>query len=255
MTTSTMTTSAAPATRSPIGSVIRLHFVNPVATIAAPWAILGAIFVANLAIWAIIIGSAPEADRAKISEGLGYSGSVSFIFVYMMVVAVQAINATFPFALGFSATRRDYYLGTAITFVLLSLVYSVGLSLLSAIELATDGWGLGGRMFSAMYLGDGTVLERWFIYFALLLFFFFTGSAAAAVWVRWKGLGLTVFFVGVGFLLIGLLALVGLTNSWEAVGNWFVTMGWVGSYAWSLVITAIAAITGYFILRRATTKS
>jgi hypothetical protein len=256
MTTTTMTTpvaAAVPGNR--ILSVIRLHFVNPQAVLGLPWMILGFIFVANLAIWAIILASSPEVDRADISQGLGWSGAISFVFVYMMVVSVQAINATFPFALGYSITRREYYIGTSIVFVILALIYSVGLSILSAIEDATNGWGLGGRMFTSYYFGDGGALEHWFIYFALLLFFLFTGSALAGVWVRWKAFGITTFFIALGALLIGLLALIGLSNSWLAVGEWFVAQGWVGSYAWSLVVTAFAATTGYLILRRATPKS
>ena len=256
MTTTPLTTTASSAApRNRILSVIKLHFVNPETILGLPWMILGFIFVANLAIWAIILASAPEADRSDISQGLGWSGAVSFIFVYMMVVSVQAINATFPFALGYSVTRREYYIGTSIVFVILALIYSVGLSILSAVEDATDGWGLGGRMFTSYYFGDGGVLDHWFIYFALLLFFLFTGSAAAAVWVRWKAFGLTTFFIAIGALIIGLLALLGLTDSWIPLGEWFVAQGWVGSYAWSLVISAFAAITGYFILRRATPKS
>lgn len=256
MTTTTLTTpvaSAAPRTR--ILSVIRLHFVNPEAILGLPLLILGFIFAANVAIWAIILTSASEVDRSDISQGLGWSGAISFVFVYMMVVAVQAINATFPFALGYSVTRREYYIGTSIVFVILALIYSVGLSILSAIEEATNGWGLGGRMFTSYYFGDGGALDHWFIYFALLLFFLFTGSAVAAVWVRWKAFGITTFFIAIGALIIGLLALLGLTDSWVALGDWFVAQGWVGSYAWSLVITAFAVITGYFILRKATPKS
>jgi len=252
-TPATPISSAAPRNR--ILSVIRLHFVNPEAILGIPWLILGFIFAANLAIWAIIVASTPVGDRGNVSDGLGWSGAISFIFVYMMVVAVQSIAATFPFALGYSATRRDYYLGTAIVFVILSVIFSTGLSILSAIEDATDGWGLGGRMFTAYYFGDGNALDHWIIYFVLMLFFLFTGSAAAAVWVRWKAFGLTVYFIALGVLIIGLLALIGLTGSWIEVGEWFVAQGWVGGYAWSLVPTAIGAITGYFILRRATPKS
>ena len=256
MTTTTLTAPiASAAPRNRILSVIRLHFVNPMTILGLPWAILGFIFLANLAIWAIIVAATPVGDEGEVGAGLGWSGAVSFIFVYMMVVSVQSISATFPFALGFSVTRREYYIGTSIVFVLLALIFSVGLSVLSAIEDATNGWGLGGRMFTANYFGDGSALDHWFIYFALLLFFLFTGSAAAAVWVRWKSIGITAYFVVIGILLIGLLALVGLTNSWVAVGEWFVAQGWVGSYAWSLVLTAVGAIVGFLILRRATPKS
>ena len=66
----------------------------------------------------------------------------------LMVVAVQAMSATFRFALGMSVTRRDYYLGTALYFTMLSVVYAAGLTALGGIERLTDGWGLDGYFFA-----------------------------------------------------------------------------------------------------------
>jgi hypothetical protein len=109
-------------------------------------------------------------------------------------------------------------------------------------------------MFTAVYFGDGP-LQRLFIYFVILLFFFFIGSSIAAVYVRWKSLGMITFFAGLAFLLLGIGTLVTLTESWPAVGAWFEANGFLGTFAWTLVPTTIAAITGYLILRRATPKS
>ena len=239
-----------------VTAVVRLQFVNPVTVLLMPTAILLAIFLANVIIWALIMAGLEEGvDRAEVAEGFQWSGASTFIFVYMMVVAIQSINATFSFALGLSVTRRDYYLGASLSFVILAAIYATGLTVLSAIEEATGGWGLGGRMFTAVYFGDGPWYERSFIFFALLLFFFFVGAAVATVYVRWKALGVTAFFVILGFALIGLVALVTLTDSWPAVGDAFVSAGWVGSYAWSLVVSAIAGVSGYLLLRRATPRS
>lgn len=235
-------------------SVVRLHLTNPWTTIILPWMIMGIILLGNLAIWALILGNTPDADIADVRDGLGYSGASTYIFVYIMIVAVQAISVTFPFALGYGVTRRDYYLGTALTFVGLSAMFSVGLTILAAIEDATNGWGLGGRMFTTFYYGDSWP-QRLFIYFAAFLFFFSVGMAAASIWVRWKANGLIAFFVGLGVILVGGAALMTLTQTWGAFGAFFANAGFVGSFAWSLVISAIAAVGGFFILRRATPKS
>lgn len=251
---STRATSAPAANGSRILSVMKLLLANPWTTIVLPWIILAIIFLANLAVWAIIFSAVGDEDAQDVSEGLQWSGASVYIFVYMAVVAVQAITVTFPLALGYGATRRDFYLGSALTFVLLSAMYSVGLAILATIEEATNGWGFGGRMFTAAYFGDGGVVERLFIYFAAFLFFFFVGAAIATVYVRWKVNGMVVFFTTVGALVIGAAALITVTGSWPAVGGFFATAGFVGSYAGSLVVTAIAAVTGFFILRRATPK-
>ena len=252
----TAVTEHAPATPTRrILNAARLQFANPWTTITLPWMILGIIFLANLAIWGIIYNGAAPADRADALAGTGWSGASMYIFVYMMVVAVQAISITFPFALGYGVTRRDYYLGASLAFVGLAAMYSIGLTILSVIEEATGGWGLGGSMFTAYYFGDGDWPERLVIFFSAFLFFFFVGAAIATVWVRWKANGLTAFFVALGAVIIGGAALLTFTNSWGGVGQFFATAGFLGTYASSLVITVIAAVLGFVILRRATPKS
>jgi hypothetical protein len=255
MTTSTI--DAHPATRigtNRILSVVRLQFTNPWTVIILPWLILVAILLLNMAIWWLIFANVPAADMADAREGTQYSGAISYAFVYMMVVAVQAINGYFPFALGYSVTRRNYYLGTAVAFVGLAVFYSLGLSLFALIEDATNGWWVGGTMFTAVYFGENP-LQRLFIFFTILMFFFFVGSAVAAVYVRWKAFGMILFFTALALIVVGFFGLVTVTNSWDAVGAWFIANGLLGTYAWSLVLTAIAAITGYLVLRKATPKS
>ncbi|MEP6481686.1 MAG: ABC transporter permease [Rhodoglobus sp.] len=237
-----------------IGNVVRLHFTNPWTILALPSIILTAIFLLNLAIWVTVYLSAAPDHRSQVSNGLQYTGSSFYIFVYMLVVAVQAISITFPFALGYGVTRRDYYRGTAVTFVILAAIYSAGMTLLSIIEDATGGWGVGGRMFSAVYFGDSWPV-RLYVYFVLLLLFFFVGTIFAAVWVRWKATGLATLFIAFGVLAVGLIALIILTSGWGNIAAFFVNAGFVGSASWSLAITAIAGLTGYLVLRRATPRT
>ena len=238
-----------------IWNAARLQFTNAWQSIGLPWLILGVIFLANLAIWLILYASTSGQDRADVSEGLQYSGATSYIFVYMLVVAIQAISRTFPFALGLSVTRKDFYLGTSVAFVIFSLIYGGGLTLLSYIEEWTGGWGVGGRMFTAVYYGSGPVWQRLFVFIAIFLFFFFVGMACATIYVRWKSTGLLV--LGGVFLAI-VVAFVALTTwgeSWGRVGEWFAISGPVGVVAWTLVPTALAGVVGFFILRRATPKN
>lgn len=234
-----------------IVNVLKLNLVNPWTTITFPWIILAIVFALNLSIWGIL---AYSVGIENIQNGLQYSGATSWIFVYMTVVAVQAVNLTFPFAQGYGVTRRDFWFGTSINFVLLSIMYSVGMTIASLIEEATGGWGFGGRMFTAIYFGENW-MQRLFIFFALFMFFFFLGAAIAAVYVRWKATGVTLFFAALGLLIVGGGALLTFTGSWSIVGNFFAGAGLVGSFAWSLVISAIAWVAGLLLIRRATPKS
>jgi hypothetical protein len=68
-------------------------------------------------------------------------------------------------------------------------------------------------------------------------------------------IGLVAGLIALGLIVLGGVALLTLTDSWPAFGGFFVHFGFVGSYAWSLVLTALAALAGFFILRRATPKS
>ncbi len=257
MTTTTLPTTTLPggAGTSRILAVTKLHFVNVWTVFVVPAMITAAILLANVAIWAIVLANgSSEADRADMREGFGYSGASTWIFVYMMVVAVQAINITFPFALGYGVTRRDFYLGSALAFTAMAAGWAVLLTVLSYIEQATDGWWVGGRMFSAIYFGEGDWYQRLFLFFVGFLFFFFVGAAVATLYVRWKANGLLAFFAVFVALLIGAAALITTTASWPAVGAWFVANGPYGVAAWLLLPAVVAAVAGFFVLRRATPK-
>lgn len=235
-------------------NVVKLNTVNPWTAIVMPWMILGFIFIVNYLIWWIIFAASGPENTAEVSENLQYSGASWFIFFYMMVVAIQTINLTFPLALGYGVTRRDFWLGASLTNVLLAAMFAIGLTILSIIESATNGWGLGGRMFTAVWFGE-TWPERLFVIFTLLVFFLFFGSAIATVYVRWKANGVAGFFIALTLVLVGLAALVTFTENWPAVGSFFVTFGITGTVAWSYVVTVIAGITGFVFLQRATPKS
>ncbi|MEP6842265.1 MAG: ABC transporter permease [Pseudolysinimonas sp.] len=242
---------------TPLGrilNVVRLHLANPYTTIVLPWIILGIIFAINLVVWVLIGVGTNGADAGDVSRGFSFSGSLFYIFVYMMIVAVQAIAITFPFALSYGATRRDYWLGTSVSFVLLSAMYAIGLTILGVIETATNGWGLGGHMFTPIYFGD-IWWQRLLVCFFGLLFFFFVGSSLAAVWVRWKVTGMVVFFAALAALLLAGIAALTLTSSWVGFGTALATAGPLGIASWLLIPAAIGAVVGFFILRRATPRN
>lgn len=236
-------------------NVTRLHFANKFPILVLPLLILGFIFLVNLAIWWTIYNAAGPEGAAKASTGLQFSGASTFIFVYMLVVAVQAVNLTFPFALGYSVTRRDFYLGSAVTFVILSVYYASVMTIMASLERATSGWGLGGAMFDVVYFGAEDALQQFLLFLLLFLFFFFIGAATASVYVRWRANGMYVFWATLTLGLVGAVALITFTGNWPAVGGWFVANGAMGVALWSLLPTALAALVGFVLLRKATPKN
>jgi hypothetical protein len=262
MTTIAETSASAPAARSDgawtrISAVARLHFVNRWSAFVVPWLIMAFIFAINLTIWIIVLVSSGPAGRADAEQGLQYSGASFYIFVYMAVFAVQTITFTFPFALGYGVTRRHYYLGTALAILALGVLYSAGMTILAQIEQATDGWGLGGRMFTAFYFGgyDAPWWQRFVCFLAIFLFFMFVGAALSTIYMRWRMNGMLLFGLIIAVVVVGAVALITLTQNWVAVGDWFVANGPTGVIAWSLIPTALAALAGFFVLRRATPKN
>lgn len=248
---------AASRTRSSsrVMATFRLHFVNYETVIVLPWLIMAFIFSVNWLIWWMITRSLTSAaDLADAREGFGWSGAMFFIFVYMMVVAVQAVNLTFPLAQGYGVTRRDFYLGTSLAFVVLSVAFAIVLTLLAFVEEATGGWGVGGSMFTLNYFGGDVWYSRLWMFLLAFLFFFFIGAATAAIYVRWHTRGMYAFFAALGLLLVGSAAVATLTRTWPAVGDWFLAVGVDGLVLWSLVPTVLSAALGYLILRRATPR-
>jgi hypothetical protein len=255
----TITETAALPQQRPMNRIVavtRLHFVNRFSMLVLPVMILGFILIINAAIWySVLIALGSGHDSHDAQKGFSYTGAVFYIFIYMLVVAVQAMSRTFPFALGYGVTRRNFYLGSALSFVLLALIYSALLTILSVIELATNGWGAGGHMFTPTYFTSQSWGIRFLMYFFLFLFFLFLGSAVASVYVRWKTTGMVVFFGILALLLVGAVVIITLGQSWVAVADWFATTGAFGCTAWLLVPTVIAAVAGYFVLQRATPKN
>lgn len=241
-----------------VANVVRLHLANPFTILGTPLIVLGLIFAVNWMIWWIIRTAAPADPQsvADVSAGYQYSGASLWIFVYMMVVAIQAMNLTFSFALGFSSTRRDFLLGTGLTFVGLAALYAAVYALLAAIETWTGGWGVGGAMFTSFYFGiDDPWWLRLFHVFALFLFFLAAGSSFGSIYVRWKARGIILFFSLLSIAILGAVAAITMTGSWPRVGEFFTTTGFTGSYALSLVVSLVAGVAAYLILRRATPRN
>ncbi|MDX2026711.1 hypothetical protein [Microcella sp.] len=250
----TTMTEAAPLSTTPrpltrrIGTIVRLLFANPWTAIYTPLMILGVILLMNIAIWSIVRASIPpEGDMDS-----SINGGVSFLFIYMLVVAVQSMNQAFPLALGYGSTRRDFVAGFGVFALILSLGYSLFLLAAWSVERATGGWGVGLTFFGTYELWQAQWWEGFALSLLAFLLFFAIGAATAAVYVRWKAGGMYVFWGGLVFVGIGGAALATWLDAWPQVGAFFAWAGLVGGAAWSLIVTALCAMAAWLILRRAT---
>ncbi|GAA4165236.1 hypothetical protein GCM10022286_28120 [Gryllotalpicola daejeonensis] len=243
--------SRTPSAFARIWRIVRLHYANRVSTIIAPLGAAAAIFAVYLIVQAIVVHEVGPSAK----HGEQYSTSLVYFLPYQVVFAVQAMNLTFPFALGMSSTRRDFSLGTWLVFVIQSAFFSVLFTVLSYLEQWTHGWGLGAQIFQTFIYGRGEVGQRLLTFFAGILLFQCIGSVFGAAFVRWRANGLMVLSCTVMVLALGAAVLITFTNSWAAVGRWFVSVGPSGFAAWLLLPAAVFAVIGHLALRRATPKS
>jgi len=237
-----------------IWNVVRMHVANPWNTLIVPWIITAMIFLINLAIWLMVANAAGGADNLE-PDAFQYNGGVSWIVVFMMVVAVQSMSLTFRFALGFSVTRHDFYLGSVLYFAILAVLYTSGITALAAVERATDGWGLGAAFFAPWGLADQPIATVWFLYLAAMLLFFFLGAAVATVWVRWHAYGLYAFFISLALILVGAGWGITAAGAWGEVGEFLTSTSIVALAAWTLPVTLVCGIVGYLLLRRSTPRA
>src|SRR5690606_35389442 len=94
--------------------IARLLTANPWTTMGLPLVILTIIFGATWTIWWLIMSSVSSAEATEVSQGIQFNGASAWIFVYMLVVAVQAVNLAFPLALGYGSTRRAFTIGASL---------------------------------------------------------------------------------------------------------------------------------------------
>ncbi|PZQ91863.1 MAG: ABC transporter permease [Leifsonia xyli] len=252
--TASESTAATPRAVARVWRIARLLTTNPWTVAGLPFMILGVIFVLTWIIWWLInvnLGADARADAGDAQ----YNGAASYIFVYMLVIAVQSVNLAFPLALGYGATRRAFSLGSTLAFVMLSAVYALVMTIGAWLEDLTDGWGLKGVFFRTFYFAtDDGWLVQWWVYFCWFVFFFFTGTIFAAMYVRWKATGLTLSLVSLALLVVGAIAGLTLTSSWGTLWGTIGDLGVVGVASVLLIPAVAAAIVGGLVLQRATPR-
>ena len=127
--------------------VARYHLVRPTNYLFLLW-----ILPFTFAVGAVTTG------RGRGHDAAGYLIS---LFIYFGVLGMQAIGRSLPFGLTLGASRRSFYSGTALLGMALALVSGLVLTVLQAIERATDGWGLSMQFFRVPHLLNGPWYATW----------------------------------------------------------------------------------------------
>ncbi|MFC5649229.1 hypothetical protein ACFPYJ_08810 [Paenibacillus solisilvae] len=226
-----------------LNAVLYMQWRGKVFWLLMPWIILGSSFVVN-----IIVGLFMAENNDKF-----YSGGITSIFIYMLVIGIITLTQSFPFALGLSVRRTDYFLGTTLTAFIVSVLTAIILSLLSYLEAdVTNGWGVHLHFFKLPYLNDGSLFQQLAIYLIGMFHIFFLGFVIASLHRRHGKTGMTL-----GAIIALVAGTVGtfLINRYELWDNIFNVLRELTAFQiaiWLLPLTVCYMIISFLFLRRAT---
>jgi len=211
---------------------------------AWPLGIMLTSFLINLAVFAVIGDQIP---------GLHITYGVASIYVVQLVVCGQLMTQLFSFAVGLNASRRAFYLGTALIILAQSVAFGVLLYLAKLVEHATHGWGESLAFFDPVGISHSNNPVQILVYTVPMLLFSYLGVGLGIVTKRWGSNGIFVLSVLTIATTGGASILLTWSHRWSAVGHWFVTQSTVGiAVGWALVPLVLLAVGGYGLLRRAT---
>lgn len=223
--------------------VARYHLVQPVLYVALPWGILTFVFLINLA----IIGAIPDSNSQP-----RYVGGLSAVYIIVCIVGALATSRSLPFGLTLGASRRSYYIGTALLAIATAVVYGLALTVLNVIEGSTGGWGVNMHFFRVPYLLDGPWYRTWLTSVVGLTLLFVYGMWYGLVYRRWNILGLVAFIAAQLLVLLGAALITIWADAWTSMGHFFTGLTAAGLTGLLAALTAALLMGGLVTIRRVT---
>jgi hypothetical protein len=213
-------------------TVVKMNLSNPWPALITPSIILSVVVISAYSLYLIFGGGL---------DGQIYFSPEFFFMIVLLVIANQTINQHFSLALSYGITRRDFYLGSLMGFVLLAIGYSLLSSVLGLLADPNFLIGFGEPGFSQFAL----------VFWALLISQLI-GASITTLYLRWGKVGMSIFFVTLGLIVVStpiVLARYELSDEIERLigadvgglyGN-LIGLGW----------TLLLALIGYLLIFRA----
>ncbi|QHW34687.1 hypothetical protein GZH47_30420 [Paenibacillus rhizovicinus] len=225
---------------STVKGIVRMHMRDRMSWLYVPWFIVLSSFVVNL----IIAGS--------IQDDKMVTGGLASIFVYMMVYGIITVHHTFPFALGFSVRRRDYYTGSMIMIAAVSAATGILLTLLSYIESSSDGWGVRLFFFHLPYITDGNAFKQFVFFASLMMFLYLLGFAISSFFRRFGKIGM--YTLAIISVIVGTLFFYAVINWewWRGIFDFFDGRSAFDLGLLLLPVSVVLSLVAYALLRRST---
>src|SRR5690606_4779794 len=156
-----------------VQSVLKMYTRDKWSLIYIPSIILFSSFFVNIIVSFLLPSNEPF-----------YTGRISSVMVYMFVFGILSIARLFPFAIGLSVRRSDFFTANVIMGLISSTILAVLLDICSVSENSTNGWGNPLHFFHFPYVNDGTIWEQIVMYILLITMLYFTGSLIASFFLR-----------------------------------------------------------------------
>lgn len=226
-------------------TLLRIQFLNWRLSLAMPVGLLALILGINLAIFASIGDAAPPEGRT--------TGAIMSIYIIIGVGYLQSMTQLFPFALGLGVTRRAFYSATALLAVVEALAYGALLLVLSLVERASGGWGLGLKFFAIDFLVVDDPLLQWLVYAVPFVAAAALGIFNGVVFKRWGQPGVYAVTIAFSVVLAAAVVLVSWQGWWPQLGGWFAGQGTTALLGvYPLVLALLLGGAGWLVIRRAT---
>jgi hypothetical protein len=225
-----------------VASVVSMHTTDKNSWFYTPLMVLGASFGINVIIAGLLGGTTAI-----------YTGGLLSIYVYMLVGGAIVVTRSFPFAIGFSVRRKDYFWGTVTMAVTISAIWAVLISLLSLVEGSLiRNWGVNLHFFHLPYWSDSSIFAQFGLFFVEMLLMFFLGFAPASVYQRFGRSGMYI----VSGVVLGCFSILSLLstywNWWGPIFAWLGQQTPVELTGWMALVAALCALASYGLLRKAT---
>jgi hypothetical protein len=228
---------------SNIVKVARLHLVDRFGYTWLVWGVLAFTFLVNLLLFAVI--GPTESDGS-------YTGALVSIYIFMIIIGVQAAVRFLPFALTLGVSRRTYYLGTIALIVGLNAVNAVLLTLLWWLELATHGWGIQLHFFQVPWILWGPWYQVLITNFVLLSLTMLVGLWFGLIYRRFALIGTLIFSGALALIIVGTVLIITWRQWWPQVGQFLGGLDMLSASGLIAVVAVVAALGGYGTIRRIT---
>lgn len=224
-----------------IGRVARLHLVDRFGYTWLVWGMLAFAFAVNVAIFAVLPPTDPSGD---------YTGGLLTIYIFALVIGIQAAPKFLPFAMTLGVSRRSYFAGTLALMLGLAVAYGVMLTVLWWLEGLTGGWWMRLHFFRVPWILDGPWSQVLLTNVALLAMSLLFGLWCGLVYRRFGYVGMVAFLAALTLMVVIGAVLVTWVQAWPRVGRFLAELDIVAASLVVAVIAAAVGLGGFLTIRR-----